>query len=34
MKCLCCEKEAKLRPKIKTVYDKDDNPIIIKKKSS
>ena len=33
MNCLCCEKEAKLRPKIKTVYDKNDNPIIIKKKS-
>lgn len=33
MNCLCCRKEAKLRPKIVAVYDEKNEPIKIKKRS-
>jgi protein-arginine kinase activator protein McsA len=32
MKCLSCQKEAKLRPLIKGVYDNNNDPITIKKR--
>ena len=31
MKCLCCDREVFIRPKIKPIYDQNDKPIIIKK---